>query len=53
MTDGHFASPKLKELAGALHAPDALGEVGRLERLVWFLEWRQVDIFSAVFWALL
>ena len=53
MIDGHFASPKLKELAGALHAPDALGEVGRLKRLVWFLEWRQVDIFSAVFWALL
>jgi hypothetical protein len=51
--DGNFASPKLKELAAALHAPDALGAVGRLERLVWFLDWRQVDIFSAVFWALL
>jgi MutS domain V len=53
MLNCNFASPKLKQLAGALHTPDALGEVGRLERLVWFLEWRQVDVFSAVFWALL
>ncbi len=53
MRNGNFASPKLKELAGALHTPDALSEVGRLERLVWFLEWRRVDVFSAVFWALL
>jgi hypothetical protein len=51
--DGNFASPKLKELADALRAPDALGNVGRLERLAWFLEWRQVEMFSAVFWALL
>ena len=53
MLNGGFASPKLKEIAGALHTPDALGAVGRLERLVRFLEWRQVEIFSAVFWALL
>lgn len=51
--NGNFASAKLKELVDALHASDALGEVGRLERLVWFLEWRQVDLFSGVFWALL